>query len=135
MSELWTNISTSLKVIHRNFRHFQLVHGRTPIPVAARSKAWVCGRSLCWDSGFESRLGHGCHSLVSAACCQVQVSATCPKESYRVWCECDLETSRMRRPRPTRTVEPWEKEMDTNTRERKLWSIILTQIVIYVSSN
>ena len=115
MSELCTSISTSLNVTQTNFRHLQFLHGRTPIPVAARSKSWVCGRSLCWDSGVESRLGHGCLSLVSVACCQVQVSATCrslvkrsPTE-YGVF-ECELETSRMRRSRPTRTVEPWDKE-------------------------
>jgi hypothetical protein len=30
----------------------------------------------CWDCGFESRLGHGCLSLVSVVCCQVEVSAS-----------------------------------------------------------
>jgi hypothetical protein len=30
----------------------------------------------CWDCGFESRLGHGCLSLLSVVCCQVEVSAT-----------------------------------------------------------
>jgi hypothetical protein len=30
----------------------------------------------CWDGGFESRLGHGCLSVVSVVCCQVEVSAT-----------------------------------------------------------
>jgi hypothetical protein len=30
----------------------------------------------CWDCGFESRRGHGCLSLVSVACCQVEVSAS-----------------------------------------------------------
>ena len=29
-----------------------------------------------WDCGFESRRGHGCLSLVSVVCCQVEVSAT-----------------------------------------------------------
>jgi hypothetical protein len=29
-----------------------------------------------WDCGFESRLGHGCLSLVSVVCFQVEVSAT-----------------------------------------------------------
>ena len=36
----------------------------TPVPLAARSKALVCGR------------GHGCLSVVSVVCCQVEVSAT-----------------------------------------------------------
>jgi len=44
-------------------------------------------------------------SVVSVVFCQVEVSAsgliTRPEESYRVWCvQCDLETSRMRRPWP-----------------------------------
>jgi len=30
----------------------------------------------CSDYGFESRRGHGCLSLVSVVCCQVEVSAT-----------------------------------------------------------
>jgi hypothetical protein len=30
----------------------------------------------CWDCGFEFRRRHGCLSLVSVVCCQVQVSAT-----------------------------------------------------------
>jgi hypothetical protein len=44
--------------------------------VAARSNAWDYGRSLFWDCGFEQRQGHGCLSLVSVVCCQVEVSAT-----------------------------------------------------------
>jgi hypothetical protein len=28
-----------------------------------------------WDCGFKSRLGHGCLSLMSVVCCQVEVSA------------------------------------------------------------
>ena len=45
------------------------------VPVAARSKTWVCGRSPA-ETGFESRRGHGCLSVVSVVCCQVEVSAT-----------------------------------------------------------
>ena len=47
-----------------------------PIPVAARSKAWVGGRSLAGDYGFESCRGHECLSVVSVVSCQVEVSAT-----------------------------------------------------------
>jgi hypothetical protein len=36
-----------------------------PIQVVARS---------CWDYGFESRQGHGCLSLVSVVCGQVQMN-------------------------------------------------------------
>jgi len=45
-----------------------------PIAVAAWSKAWsVAAR---WDCGFESRRRHGCLSVLSAVCCQVEVSAS-----------------------------------------------------------
>jgi len=30
----------------------------------------------CWDCGLESRRGHGCLSLMSVVCYQVEVSAT-----------------------------------------------------------
>ena len=30
----------------------------------------------CWDCGFESHRRHGCLSIVSGVCCQVEVSAT-----------------------------------------------------------
>jgi hypothetical protein len=44
------------------------------IPVAARSKAWVCGHSLAGIVG--SHRGHGCLSVVSVVSYQVEVSAT-----------------------------------------------------------
>ena len=47
---------------------------RKPVPVAARSKAQVLDRSPA--DGFESHWGHGCLSVVSVVCCQVEVSAT-----------------------------------------------------------
>jgi hypothetical protein len=61
----------------------------------------------CWDCGFESRRGHGCLSLVSVVCCQVDVSASgwslvqrSPTECGVS--ECDCGASVMRRPWPTR---------------------------------
>ena len=30
----------------------------------------------CWDCGFESHRGHGCLSVVSVVCCQVEFSAS-----------------------------------------------------------
>jgi hypothetical protein len=44
--------------------------------VAARSKAWVFGRSLTRIVGSNPTVGHGCLSVVSVVCCQVEVSAT-----------------------------------------------------------
>jgi hypothetical protein len=49
------------------------------------SEYWYTGRAVCsvglrpfgcWDCGFESRRRHGCLSLVSVVCCQVEVSVT-----------------------------------------------------------
>jgi hypothetical protein len=39
------------------------------------NRACPDGRAV-WDCEFESRRGHGCLSLVSVVCCQVEVSAT-----------------------------------------------------------
>jgi hypothetical protein len=47
-----------------------------PIPVASRYKAWVCGRCLARITGSNPAGGNGCLSLVSAVCCQVEVSAS-----------------------------------------------------------
>ena len=44
----------------------------SPIPVAARSKAWVCGRSL---AGIVSSNPVGGMD-VNVVCCQLEVSAT-----------------------------------------------------------
>ena len=46
-----------------------------PILVAASSKAWVCGRSPAGIPGSNPAGGHGCLSVVSVVCCQVEVSA------------------------------------------------------------
>jgi len=74
---------------------------------------WPCGlrfRSaaarLLWDCGFESHGKHGCLSVVSVVCCQVEVSATGWSLVQRSPTDCgaslcDLETSGKRRPRST----------------------------------
>ena len=43
--------------------------GRTVLGVGLRPL-------VCLDLGFESHRGHGCLSVVSVVCCQVEVSAT-----------------------------------------------------------
>jgi hypothetical protein len=48
----------------------------SPISVAARSKAWVYGLSFTGIAGANPAAGHGCLSVVSVVCCQVEVSAT-----------------------------------------------------------
>ena len=46
------------------------------IPVAARSKAWSCGRSLAGIAGSNLAGGMDSLSLVSVMCCQIADSAT-----------------------------------------------------------
>ena len=42
--------------------------------MAARSKAWLCGRSPAGIAGSNSiGVGHGCLSVVNVVCCQVEV--------------------------------------------------------------
>ena len=65
----------------------------------------------CWDCWFEFRGGHGCLSVLSVVCCQVEVSASGCLLAQRSATDCgvseyDLETSTMRRSRTTRDVEP-----------------------------
>jgi hypothetical protein len=68
-----------------------------------------------WDCGFESRRGHGCLSLVSVVCCQVEVSATSWSLVQRSPTKCGVSKSvivkprTMRRPRPQGAVEPLKK--------------------------
>ena len=74
-----------------------------PVPVAARSKAWVCGRSFAEIVGSNPAGGMDvcceCCVLSGRGLCDGLI--TCPEEFYRLRCVvvCDLEkTSRMRRP-------------------------------------
>jgi hypothetical protein len=75
-----------------------------PIPVAARSKAWVCGRALAGVVGSNPA---GCmHVCLLYLCCQVEVSASgwSLVQRCRTECgvsECDLEASTRRRSWPT----------------------------------
>jgi hypothetical protein len=46
------------------------------IPVAARSKAYVCSHSHAEIVGSNPTGGHGCLSVVSVLCCQLEVSAS-----------------------------------------------------------
>ena len=58
---------------------------------------------VCWDCEFELRRRHGCLSLVSVVCCQVELCATSWSLVQRSPTDCgvserDLEISRMRGP-------------------------------------
>ena len=68
-----------------------------PVPVAARSRAWVCGYSPAEIVGSNPTGGMD----VCCECCVLSGRGLCddlitrPVESYRLWCVvvCDLETS------------------------------------------
>jgi len=81
-----------------------------PIPMVARSKAWVPGRSLGGIAGSNPARGMDVLSPVDVVCCQVEASASGRSLVQMTPTECgvsacDLETSIMRIPRPTRVVE------------------------------
>ena len=81
-----------------------------PIPVAARSMAWVYGRSLLGVVG-SNPAGAMDLSPVSVACRQVEVSATgwSLVQRFPTDCgvsECDIEISTVRRTWPPRDVVP-----------------------------
>jgi hypothetical protein len=60
-----------------------------PIPVAVRSKVWVCGRSL---TRIVVSNPTGAWMSVCCECCVLSGRGLCvglvprPEESYRVWC-------------------------------------------------
>ena len=69
----------------------------TPVPVAARFKAWFCDRSVYEIAGSNSTGGM---DVCLCECCVLSGRGLCdelitrPEESYRLWCVvvCDLET-------------------------------------------
>jgi hypothetical protein len=75
-------------------------------PMSARSKAWVCDRSLAGIMGSNPTRKHGCLSGVSVVGCRVEVSASGRSLVQRSPTQCgvsacDREVSIMRRPWPT----------------------------------
>ena len=46
-----------------------------PIPVASRSKAWICVRTFAGDCRLGTRQGHGCLSLADVVWYQAEFSA------------------------------------------------------------
>jgi len=78
-----------------------------PVPVAARSKAWVCGRSPAGIAGSNPMGGHEWLYVVCVVCCEVEGSATGRSlvQRDRAECgvpDCDLETSTRRGHRHTK---------------------------------
>ena len=81
--------------------------------MAARSKAWLCGRSVAGIARSNPARGHGYLSLVSVVSCQVGVSAS--GSSCLQWSPtecgasgCDRAASIIRKPCPTRGCSAME---------------------------
>jgi len=72
----------------------------SPIPVAARSRAWVCGRSLDGIAGSNP----AGDMVVSWNCCVFSDRGV--SQSSGGVSGCDFVTSTMSRSRPTKAVEP-----------------------------
>jgi hypothetical protein len=107
-----------------------------PIPVAARSKAWVCGDRLL---GLWVRIPPKTCMSVSCECCVLSGRGLCvglitrPWESYRVWyvlTACNRETSAIRRPRPTTAVEPLGKIKKKMLRTAFYFSVYVSALKI-----
>jgi hypothetical protein len=89
-----------------------------PIPVAERSKAWVCSRSPAGIAGSNVAGGIDVRLLCCVGClsgrglCDGLI--TRPEEFYRLWCVlvCDLGTSKMRRLKPASGLQIPVKKKD-----------------------
>jgi hypothetical protein len=75
------------------FGVFQMINpDKSPIPVPAQSKAWVCGRSLIVIAGSNPAGVMDICLSVYRECCVVSSRVLCvrlitrPEQSYRVWC-------------------------------------------------
>ena len=74
----------------------------TPCIYAGPSSRAIWGVGLrplaCWDCGFEPRREHGCQSLMSVVCCQVEASATDWSLVRRSPTDCDASLCVMGKP-------------------------------------
>jgi hypothetical protein len=83
--------------------HFCNYYHKKLTPVASRSEAWVCSRSLAGIVGSNPTGRHGYLSLLSVVCCQAESCVTCCSlvQGSPTECgvsECDREASTVRRP-------------------------------------
>jgi len=116
VSVKWTNkvifisqhslyVSLSGMFIWSSSMYFLNCKNLKPVPLAARSKAWVCGRSPAEIVGSNPTGGMDvCREyslLTGRGLCDELITRR--EESYRLWCAvvCDLETSWVRRQLPT----------------------------------
>ena len=106
-----------------------------PVPVAALSKAWVCGRSSVEIVGSNPT---GAWISVYCDCCVLSCRGLCdelitsPGASYRMWCVavCDLESSWMRRAWPSGVCRAKNKQARRSSQiSSHFLKVIITAIV------
>jgi len=99
-----TGICISKRELTLESSTFTGMYVYVPIPVAARSKTWVCVRPPAETVIYNPTEGRifvcECCLLSGRGLCDELI--TCPEKSYRIWHNvvCDLETCRSRRPWP-----------------------------------
>jgi len=90
----------------------------------------------CWDHGFESHRRHGCLSVVSVMCCQVEVSATSSSLVQRSPTDCGASSCVIKKPQkwgghgprwaaaPQKTKQTYAYYINENTGQCQLsiWS-------------
>ena len=88
-----------------------------PVPVAAQSKAWACGRSLAVIAGLNPTRGMGI-SLVIVVFCQVGVSATGQSHVQRNSTKCGVSEGMA-------TLEP---ELTQHSKPTFVWAYITRHV-------
>jgi hypothetical protein len=95
------------------------VNVHQPITVTERSKARVCG--------FESCRGHGCVSLGSVLCCQVEVSATGRSLVYRDPTQCVGSLCEIEKPQEWGGLSPrWAVASEEHKNVHQLYRVSLS---------
>jgi len=113
----------------------------TTVTIAGPSSRAVYGVGLrplaYWDRGFEFQRGHGCLSVVSVMCCQVEVSATSWSLVQRSPTDCDALLCVIKKPQkwgghgPRWAAAP-QKTNKTNFVHSGCWNICLLHSVTRV---
>ena len=70
------SLSSCCEPLYFGRQEFLAVYIVTARPSGRAAQAVGLRPLACWDCGFESHREHGCLSVVSVVCCQVEVSAT-----------------------------------------------------------
>jgi hypothetical protein len=110
--------------IHNFNQFFRSDTSDVPDIVVARSTVWVCCRLL---AGVADSNPAGACISVSSDCCEVEVSETGRSLVLRCPTECELETSTLRRPWPTRgwRVVKRKKVLDIASFKIPMWNCSL----------